>query len=276
MNSSSSPLVSVCIPSYNSARHIREAIQSVLDQDYSNIELIIVDDASSDSSREVIEESILKNTYPVIYKVNLANLGLAGNWNKALSLASGKYIKVLPCDDKLHAHCISKQVDILERHDNAVLAFSSRRLIDENGREKFSINLLREGIIRSKTLAVFSVLLGTNPVGEPGAVLFRSEVANRIGKFDDSLPYVIDVDYWLRLLEHGDGYKSSKPLSFFRISDNLSVTLGSHRYKNYQAFISKVCERYSISRFVGYIGKFQAFINDIIRRAVHRLVFGSR
>lgn len=268
--------MSVCIPSYNAQAYVLEAIASVREQDYSDIELIIVDDNSKDNTCSVIEEAISDFPFPVIFERNSKNLGLAGNWNKSVSLSSGQYIKILPCDDRISENCISRQVEALENSANAVFAFVPRGIIDAGGNQKFGLNFFKEGLHRPGKLRLLCILMGTNPIGEPGAVLFRSDAAKKIGDFDGSLPYVIDVDYWERLLEFGDAYKVSGAVAFFRISNNLSVTLGRDRLKNYQAFIERIGKKHGFSRLIISIGKCQAFINDILRRVVHARVFNSR
>jgi glycosyltransferase involved in cell wall biosynthesis len=268
----SEPLVSICIPSFNAAGFIRESILSVFDQDYKNIELIIIDDASSDETASIVAELISDAHIPVVFDVNSSNLGLAGNWNKTLELASGKYIKVLPSDDKISVNCISKSVEAMESHGEAVIAFSPRVVIDRESVEKLQIDFFSEGIVSAKKLIYSSMLFGTNLIGEPGAVLFKSEVVRKIGGFDGSLPYVIDLDYWVRLLQYGSGYKLLGSKAYFRISDNLSVSLGPARFEDFSQFLKKITNKYNYPKSLMYFGIAVAFVNDNIRRWVHRKI----
>jgi glycosyltransferase involved in cell wall biosynthesis len=270
-----SPKISVCIPLFNAEEYILSTLESVENQTYKNIEIIIVDDNSTDESCDVVLAFIKNSALSIIFERNDSNLGLAGNWNKAVSLASGKYIKILPCDDLIHKTCIEKQIAILERYESVSLVFCSRLVINFKGEEKLNINFLREGFYKQRTLLYLAVLLGTNPIGEPGAVMFRAGHAYKVGDFDDSLPYVIDIDYWLRLLDYGLAYKIPESLSFFRISNNLSVRLGRERYLNYQKFIDKIGLRYKLFRSILVLGKLQARVVDCFRKVVHWKLFDA-
>ena len=94
------PAVSVLIPSYNCARYLPETIDSVLTQSLRDFELVILDDRSSDSSNEVLEDYARRDER-IRYRLNERNLGLVGNWNACLVAARGKYVKFLHSDDKL-------------------------------------------------------------------------------------------------------------------------------------------------------------------------------
>lgn len=269
------PKVSICIPLFNAEDYILDTLKSVENQTYKNIEIIIVDDKSTDKSFGIVLDFIKKSIFPVILERNDCNLGLAGNWNKTVSFASGKYIKILPCDDLIHKTCIEKQVAIMERYESVSLVFCSRQVINSKGENKLNIKLLREGFYQQRTLLYMAVLLGTNPIGEPGAVIFRADQSHKAGSFDGSLPYVIDIDYWVRLLEYGVAYKISESLSFFRISNNLSVRLGRERCLNYQKFIEKLGLRYRIFRPIVILGKVQAVVVDYFRKIVHKKLFDT-
>ena len=93
------PLVSVCIPAYNNAEYIKDTIDSILNQTYQNIELVIVDDNSKDNTYELIQE--IGDERIKLYH-NDKNLGMSGNWNRCLSLCTGKYAKLVCADDIYH------------------------------------------------------------------------------------------------------------------------------------------------------------------------------
>ena len=97
------PLVSICIPAYNNAGYIKKTVESILNQTYRNIELIVVDDKSTDDTVEILES--IEDTRLKIYK-NEENLGMAGNWNRCLSLARGEFIKLICADDMIDANAI--------------------------------------------------------------------------------------------------------------------------------------------------------------------------
>ena len=109
------PLVSVCIPAYNNAAYIKETIDSVLNQTYSNLELIICDDKSKDDTVQVIES--IHDDRMKLYK-NEKNLGMSGNWNHCLSKCRGEFIKLICADDILAKNCLEKDCLNFSRPDN--------------------------------------------------------------------------------------------------------------------------------------------------------------
>ena len=106
------PLVSICIPVYNGETYIRQAIESVLAQTYTNFELIISDNLSTDKTLEIVDS--IRDDRIKISK-NKKNLGLVGNFNACIHKANGKYVKVLCCDDVLSPDAIKKEVDAFEK-----------------------------------------------------------------------------------------------------------------------------------------------------------------
>src|SRR6187200_3447154 len=115
-----SPLVSVLMTSFNREKYIAEAIQSVLDSEYRNFELIIVDDASKDKTIE-IARSFERTDNRIKVSQNSKNLGDYPNRNKAASLASGKYLKYVDSDDKINKNCLSVMVAGMEKFPEAAL-----------------------------------------------------------------------------------------------------------------------------------------------------------
>lgn len=268
------PTVSVLIPTYNGARHIKPAIDSVLSQANVDLELIVVDDNSKDGTAELVE------AYgdPRIRVIrNPANLGPEGNWNRALQLASGKYVKLLPQDDLLLPLSLAKQVAALEddKDENIALVFGAREIIGPTGRI-----LARRGFkgtsgrIPAKTLLRDCVRRGTNVIGEPGALLFRRKLAERVGRFDGQQGYVIDLDYWIRLLAHGDAWYLAEPVSSFRVSGgSWSVAIGSKQSRQYTDFIARMnaAGLVSGSRADIAIGKMNALINNALRLMFYKV-----
>ncbi len=124
------PLVSVCIPAFNNADTIADTIASVLASDYGNIEVIVVDDRSTDDTFSVI--SAVSDERVSVYK-NEKNLGMAGNWNRCLSLCRGEYVRLLCADDRIDKDLISAEVAVLEGNPSVVMVSTDTAFIDENG-----------------------------------------------------------------------------------------------------------------------------------------------
>lgn len=211
-------LVSVCIPLYNARPFIAATVESVLCQTYANWELIIVDDLSTDGSWEVV--AAYQDPRIRCFR-NAERLGAEGNWNRAISEAKGVYVKLLCHDDLLASTCLERQVAVflVEASRGVSLVSCARDIINREGRVTMRRQWFRQDTLLDGGVAVcITVRAGTNLIGEPSATLFRAEVARRIGSFDGRRPYVIDLNYWVRILATGDFYYVAEPLCAFRIS----------------------------------------------------------
>lgn len=273
---SSAALVSVCIPSYRGAPYIEAAIRSVLAQTYSHFELIVVDDASPDGTCAVVE-SIFD---PRLRLVKFAeNAGAEGNWNRCLREAQGKYVKIFPQDDLLHPDCLAKQVAVLESDVAGAVAFvfCARYIVSPNGRTLFRRGFpsRQSRLVHRDALTRMTLRRGGNLVGEPGAVLFRLSSVAKVGMFDASIPYVVDLDYWLRLLAEGSAYYIAEPLTSFRVSNiSWSVAIGKKQTEQFVQLIDRVAARGTVhlSRWDKFVGYLAARRNVLIRLAIYQMV----
>ena len=267
--------VSVLVPTCNGAAHIGPAIDSVLAQQGVALELIVVDDASTDGTPELVEAyrdpriRVLRNP---------ARLGAEGNWNRALELATGQYVKLLPQDDLLHPDSLATQVAALEADagETIALVFGSRDIIGPTGRvlARRGFTGAPPGRIAARELLRRCVRGGTNVIGEPGAVLFRRSLARRVGPFDGRQGFVIDLDYWFRLLAHGDAWYIAQPVSSFRVSGgSWSVAIGRRQTRQYTDFIARMnaAGLVSGSRSDFAIGKAAAMMNTVLRLAFYKM-----
>ena len=129
------PLVSIIVPNYNHARFLKQRIESILRQEYSNYELILLDDASTDESREVMEQ--YRNDPHVSHICyNAANTGSPFmQWKKGIDLAQGKYIWIAESDDDAESTFLSVTVPLLEAHEDAAICFTGSIRVDETGRQ---------------------------------------------------------------------------------------------------------------------------------------------
>jgi len=270
--SDTAPLVSICIPSYNCSEFITEAIDSVYNQSYQNIELIITEDGSTDNSVEVIYKALERKpeNISVIFEILPQNTGIAENYNLLLTLARGKYIKILPGDDYIHPTCIAKKVAVFEAFEgDLALVFSARNVITRSGKQVMTARFFSKGQIDSRELIRKCVIGGTNLIGEPGAVLFRKSVSDEIGFFDARWSYTGDIDFWSRILLHGNAYAFREALSVFRIDNNLSVRLGRKRVTHFWHAIDDMQSRWDLSKSVVIVGYIRTVINEGLRRLVH-------
>jgi glycosyltransferase involved in cell wall biosynthesis len=267
--------VSILIPTYNGAPYIGPAIDSVLKQDNVDLEVIVVDDNSTDDTVAIVRSY---DDPRVRLFQNPDNMGAEGNWNRALELAKGTYIKLLPQDDLLLPGCLATQMAVLaaDKEENVAMVFGAREIIDESDRVITCRGFhSAAGRIPAAGLVRACVRKGTNVIGEPGAVLFRRSLAERVGRFDSAQPYVIDLDYWLRLLAHGDAWYMKQSVSAFRVSSgSWSVAIGTRQSRQFADFLDRVQQTglISVSRWDVAIGKMQAKLNNVLRLLFYKLV----
>jgi glycosyltransferase involved in cell wall biosynthesis len=131
MQTKSVPLVSIGIPVFNGANYIRQAIDSILEQTYPNLEIIISDNASTDQTAEICN-GYLNNDLRIRYYRNEKNIGAGANYDSCFNLSCGKYFKWSAHDDMIESTYIEKAVSLLEQNNEAVLCISQVRQVDEN------------------------------------------------------------------------------------------------------------------------------------------------
>ena len=197
-------LVSVIMPAYNCEKYIAEAIQSVLQQSEA-LELIIVEDASSDKTEDVIQSFL--HDARVIYIKNQINLGAAASRNKGIELARGKYIAFLDADDCWEPDKLQKQTALMEAK-TAVLSSTGRIIVDEAGKPTGKT-------IEIKETVTYSELLKGNVLNTSGVMVLAS-VAKKYPMVKDCLHE--DYIMWLSILkEYQIAYGLNEPLLRYRI-----------------------------------------------------------
>lgn len=243
MTTPNTPKVSIAIPLYNGESHIRETIESVLSQTFENFKLILCDDQSTDRSAKIAQSF---NDPRIHYELNPARLGFFGNWNRCLEVMNAPYCKLLPHDDTLEASCLEKQVKILDKHPEVTLVHCARKIIDPSGKVLVTRRPHESaGIKSAKTSLRRIVRSGTNPIGEPAAVLFRQSAKAHIDGFWDEDMYAIDIEYWTRLLTQGKRYYIDEVLSSFRVwPDSASVHLFGSQSRSMRTFFKTLRQRF--------------------------------
>lgn len=219
------PAVSVCIPTRNGAPWIAETIASVTSQD-ADLEIVISDDASSDGTIDIAASS---DDARVRVEPSTARLGMAGNWNRAIELSRGAYMKVLMQDDALLPGALAVQQSLLDRHPEVGFAFGPR-VLEGDGSPVAEDWMTRYGAphealqIGGEVLSgrqVVSALtrrrLRANAIGEPSVVLMRRSVLDRVGLFDVGLHQLTDLDLWIRMAAVSDVAFDPRPVARFRV-----------------------------------------------------------
>ncbi len=224
------PKVSVCIPAYNNAEYIKETIDAVLNQTYKNMELIIVDDNSTDHTYELLQS--IKDSRVKVYH-NEKNLGMSGNWNRCLELCTGEFIKLICADDLLAPTAVEREANALINNPTAVLAESDTKLIDLDGKGKgFYKRYRKSGLVNGKEICRKG-FFSQNYFGAPQANTFRRETAEKVGGFDSDFTYILDYDFWVSLACEGDVYIIHEPLNYFRVrkESNTGAVMGGDKQK---------------------------------------------
>lgn len=213
------PKVSVCMPNYNCAPYLSEAIESVLMQTYADYEFIIIDNCSSDNSHDIIRRYVQKDSRIRFYS-NDRNVGMVNNFNLCLQRAQGEYIKYLLSDDVfVSPRTLEKMQDVLEADRKISLVASARNVIDEHSVVKRILCEYKGSASYVGTEIIQECLLEQkNRIGEPSVVMFRKN--NAIRGFDGRYRQIVDLEMWFHLLERGDFYFIEEPLCSFRTHRN--------------------------------------------------------
>lgn len=238
------PLVSVCIPAYNNEDYIAETMASVLRQTYENIELIVVDDCSTDGTYAAAKS--VCDPRVKIFK-NEKNLGMSGNWNRCLSLCSGEYMKLLCADDLLHPTLIGREVAAMERYPEALLVQTDTQFVDnDGGNAGYYRRYFRSGLVDGKKASRFSVFT-RDYLGAPLANLIRRSALEVCGGFDSSFVYIIDYDFFMSIANSGKIYIIHEPLNYFRIryDSNTGQVMGGGKEKAYIAEHRRLVEKHA-------------------------------
>lgn len=185
------PTVSVIMVAYNAERFVREAIESILNQTYTDFELLIVDDASTDGSPAIFQEYERQDPRVRIY-TQPHNSGIANARNIGLQLARGKYIAVMDADDVSLPKRLYKQVTYLESHPETGVLGACAWVVDENGKCQGSFDYPLTSNLIYWSLFFYDPII--NPV-----VMFRTELARAVGGYRIEYSSLEDYDLWSRL-----------------------------------------------------------------------------
>ncbi len=193
------PLVSIICISYNHERYIIEALKSVFDQSYENLEIIICDDSSTDSSQQVIRDFVAGKEN-IKLQLNSSNIGYTSTFNQAFDLSKGDYIVDFALDDVMHAEFISKSVEQLQKVDaECGVCFSNANYINESSDILANHNeeLRKKGLLKEVPHGdVFEEILKRYFICTPTMMIHRS-VLERLNGYDSDLEFE-DFDFWVR------------------------------------------------------------------------------
>lgn len=225
------PLVSVIMSVYNDSKYLSEAINSILNQTFKDLELIIVDDASTDESLAIIENFRLKDHRIKLLK-NDKNLGLTANLNRMIEIAKGDFIVRMDSDDISDLERINEQLKIFQTNSEIELVFTENHIIDDSGK------LLFKAYKPSNIYKITSLMKYYNYIPHSSVMVSR-DFFYKYGLYDKSFKVGQDHELWLRALNQGAKFYFLKtPLLSLRINPN---SVRSSNNSDYKYTVSKYC-----------------------------------
>ncbi len=193
-------LISVCLPTFNHARVIGDALLSVIAQSYQNLEILIVDNHSDDDTKYVVAR-IAAGDPRVRYVCNSENIGMARNFSTCITLARGDYIKFLCADDVLEPTCVEKMLNVMLSHPTVSLVACARTFVNDTLEPIGTARYSRRFLVTSGEAVIRRCLFYGNLIGEPTAVLFRRSDAKR--GFNENYRQLMDLEMWFYILRSG-------------------------------------------------------------------------
>ena len=268
------PQITVAMPVYNGEGYVHLAVQSVLDQTYSDFELLIVDNCSTDGTLEVVKAF---SDPRIRLHINSSNLGMVGNWNRSVESATGEYIKFLSHDDLLDTTCLEEQIAGFMRHkqENIGIVTCKKKVINKDGKKVMpGFGLRGQSRTISGSVAIRkSIRSGRNIIGEPSVVLINTSVLKASGPFE--LPeFTPDIKMWFKILRKNDLYFINKTLASYRISEqSTSSSVSKSQGAQFVALINEMMK--TDSTIIGYlnakIGVIRSHLNSQLRRIITKI-----
>ena len=225
------PKISVIIPTYNRAHYIRFAIRSVLNQTFSDFELIIVDDGSIDNTRWIVNSF---KDERIIYLPREVNKGPAAARNAGIKSSNGKLIAFLDDDDEWLPEKLECQVKVIEENPEVGLVYAGYLKVDDKGRIINKIN-------PSKKQCSFYDLLQQNPIGL-GTVIVWRECFEKVGLFDEDLHSIEDWDMWIRISKHFLFKSVNRPLTKYRVHKGM---ISMNTYTRLEQINNRMFDKYT-------------------------------
>ncbi|MDD2891084.1 MAG: glycosyltransferase, partial [bacterium] len=215
--------VSIILPTYNGAKYIKKSIDSCLDQTYQDIELVIVDDGSTDKTPEIVESYLpvgkAGNDAGIKYIKHSKNLGLSQTLNTGFENSTGEYLTWTSDDNYYAQNAIKAMADFLDANPNTDFVYANYYCIDESGK-----------VFLSSKVESPENLKYRNCIG--ACFLYRRNVYETIGKYDSLLPLVEDYDYWMRVSKQFKMQNINESLYYYRLHpDSLIRRYGDNKVR---------------------------------------------
>ncbi|MDM1066145.1 glycosyltransferase family 2 protein [Myroides odoratimimus] len=249
------PRVSIILPAYNAEFFLFDAIQSVLNQTYREFVLIVINDGSTDSTVDIINQ--FKDSR-ILFINNEKNQGLIKSLNIGLEKSEYEYVARMDADDILVNDWLEKQIHFLETNPDYIISSSSRLVFVDNDLESvklFKVPTTNEMI---RVLSIFN-----SPFSHP-SIVFRNKVIQEKGiRYEEEFKYCEDYKFWIEVLKYGKGHNFYKPLIYYRITKNSQTSIGvsfnEQRKKNILSIQREACKSEGILLPIKYDDILYAF-----------------
>jgi len=250
------PKVSISIPTYNGAPFLEECLESALCQTFADIEIVVVDDCSTDETFAIAEKFAKHDRRIKIFR-NKNRLGLAQNWNRSIQYSTGEWIKFLFQDDSLRQDCIKSMLHAAASSKRGVpnnFVVGERNFKIENGvgqnlRQFYENMVITLGDVfggkdcvmpQEFSGAILETGVGINFIGEPTSVMLRRDMCFQYSFFNKNLIHLCDLEYWSRIGTNEGVVYIPECLCEFRVH-NRSASAHNHAHKPFElAFLDKI------------------------------------
>lgn len=225
-------MVSVVIPTHNRADLLPRAIESVLNQTYSNLEVIVVSDGSIDNTEEVIKKYSIKDSRVRFIAYSPARGGNVAR-NTGIEASQGDYIAFLDDDDEWLPRKLEKQVEVLDRDDKIGLVYTGVHIIYVNENAEYNSLSKEQGNLKKRILI-------DNCVGTTSTVILRKSVLKKSGTFDDKLNALQDFDLWIRVAQYSNiGVVPEPMINYYNYLGKKQVSAVTQKYIDAFAYINE-------------------------------------
>jgi glycosyltransferase involved in cell wall biosynthesis len=211
--------ITVAIPTYNRSQYLKKAIKSVISQTFEDFELIVIDNASSDNTSEMVHSF---SDPRIKYFRNKYNIGMIKNWNRAIKLARGQYLLILGDDDKLKPNFLEKSVAIHKRYPFLGFTFCHCNKVDEKGNVicLWGYKFFKGGYIKGPQYLKFTIENGCCMTNSSTA-LVRKKVYDKVGVYKEVYGQnTFDFNMWLRIANAYDVFFINEVLVDYRVHSN--------------------------------------------------------
>lgn len=264
--------VSVIVPSYNHAQYLEERIESILQQTYTEFELILLDDLSPDHSAEILNK--YKNHPKVSHCIiNEKNSGSTFyQWNKGMSLAKGELIWIAESDDVADATFLEKLVTHFIQNPNLVLAYSQSHRMNAQGEVTGSWKdftdavdpiLFANDFEMSGLEYINRFLNRQNTVPNASGVLFKKQTYLDVGGANPSLRFIGDWEIWAKIISQGDLFYTAECLNYFRYHDTSVIAQAKKKKDHFEVRRQVILFRESMNTFLNDYRKTQPLANTV-------------